>query len=119
MGKTDDLHERLEVLECEFVVLLHRELVLITQGGSSRFLTRKISHVLDGKAWLNPETAYLEHLELEIRRLRIKLFSSDQAGVLMILTKFLSMTSTAEMRMHGGESHAAKVALKDLETITR
>ncbi|WP_395737567.1 hypothetical protein [Prosthecobacter sp.] len=117
MGRTDQLYSRLEALEEEFGVLLRREIERVAEGGFSRFLSRKIPHLFDGRKWLKNEAVTLERLESDIRQLRIQLFASDQDGVLGLLNQYLTMTETTTARAHGGRAHAARTVLKEWDSL--
>ena len=102
---------RLRDITVEFGRLLRAELSLVAGGGVSRYLTRKTSHVLDGRFWSTDLTDKLERLEAELRSLGSKVADRESEQVLSVLDDFSEQATLASDRISGGETRIARQLL--------
>ncbi len=115
MARTQKLHERLDQLEEEFAVFLGKELERVAQGHSSRFLSRKVPHLVDGRFYRTAEVADAERTEQEILDLRQKLKEADSEGLLTILEHYVEAERQLKDRFDGGDKRLARTTLTKLK----
>jgi hypothetical protein len=111
MSRSESLEHRVRELTDEFGRLLRAEFMSVAAGGTSRFLTRKVPHVMDGRYWSTVTSDRLERLESEMRRSPGHLADPESAELLRILDTYTRGRESASDRHEGGEIRLARQAL--------
>jgi hypothetical protein len=111
MSKLESLENRLRELTAEFGRLLRAELAKVAAGGSSVYLTRKVSLVFEGRSYSADATDKLERLEAEVRSLSSKLVDQESEQVLGILSNYSQQVSEASDLFDGGRVRIARQLL--------
>ena len=114
--RTQRLYHRLREIEEEYRAGLVLEFQKIVAGGLSRYLSRKIPHLFDGRFWRSTESAQLERLEREIQQLRSKLKEPSPGPLVNIVHGFVRDCRETKDKHPGGEVRMAKRCLSELET---
>ena len=114
MARTENLYRRLEQLEGEFTLILASEFQQIAAGQSSRFLSRKVPNLSDGKYWRDAETQRAEKMEREILVLREKLGETPHDGPVAVTREFVRRRAESSGRYDRGQTLLAKELLARL-----
>jgi hypothetical protein len=88
MSRRETQAHRLATLEEEFRRAICEELGLEAESKTSRYFTRKIPFIVDGRKYQDDRTAYLERLEKEIVALHGQLGDSDLGESLAVVEAF-------------------------------
>ena len=107
MSRTSILYDTLDELEREFVSILLKELQSIASGHSSRFFSRKIAYLFEGKFWQDANTLRVEEIEKDIIALREKLAEPLDGGPTGLAEEFAHRRAELPDRHKGGEVHLA------------
>ena len=114
MSRTNKIYERLDQLETEFRKRLTDEFQKGPSGAWSRYLSRKIPHLMDGRFWRNAEAAELEMMEKDIVALREKLGEPISESPVNILREFCKRRSELKDPHSGSEAALVKEMLSKL-----
>lgn len=117
MQRTEKLYRHLDQLEQEYSRLLERELKKVVNNRPSRYLSRKVPHLFDGKFWRDPQTAHMEKLEKDIRAIRVKLGEPISAGVLSIVDRITDQLQNRKDWYDGGSKKVAQQLLLELRAV--
>jgi len=112
MSRTSKLHERIDELKSEFIVLITVELERVVSGRSSVFLDRKRSCIFDGRSWATPESDHLEKVERELATLAQSLGDAEATALLGIVENHVTRVKGASDALDGGAVHIARETLR-------
>ena len=117
MRRTEKLYRYLDQFEQEYSVLLKRELQKVVNNRPSRYFSRKVPRLFDGKFWRDPQIAHMEKLERDIRAIRVKLGEPIPAGVLSIVDRIADQSQNRKDWYDGGSKKIAQELLLELRAV--